>query len=124
MARRGNPTLDTLRGRIKSIVRYKPQLPPARGPFTRVRFYGLNTSHTKVGQVQPLGDLVLRDGRIVADPPDVPALLFALNEPVRIENAQGRMVTFDSKWHPKQFLKALPKAYGHGSYFWCEAIKD
>jgi|GEM_PF-7039480 len=68
---------------------------------------------------QAIGTIRMTEGRLVADPPDAPALRMALDEPVRRYEDDGQVVLLDAKLHPEAFLEALPKQY-HGTYLWAE----
>lgn len=117
MARRSKPH-SRLDRPVTSIVRLKPQLPRAKGSITRVRFFGL----TRDATVEVIGDVLLKDGQIITDPPDRLALRNILAEPVWLPDGDGwRFIYPDTQ--PEEFLAALPKEC-NGSYFWAEAVED
>jgi hypothetical protein len=109
---------------VQSIVQIKPQLSPVKGPFTRIRFFALRTSRPG-GGVETVGDLVLRDGRIVADPPDSISLRNVLADEVWVHGrGEDPPLKLNATDHPKEFFEHLPKEFGHGTYFWAEPVED
>ena len=73
--------------------------------------------------VQVEGTITMKDGVLVADPPDSLTLHNVLNDNVRIDCGEDPPLVFNAIHHPKEFLEALPKQY-HGSYFWCKQVED
>ena len=82
-----------------------------------VRFYRQRTSGP-----EEIGALVLRGGRIVAEPPDSVALKNVLDEPVWLPEGDGWWFIYPDT-QPEEFLQALPMQY-HGSYFWARQVED
>ncbi len=72
---------------------------------------------------EEVGALVLRDGRLVAEPPDSISLNNVLAEPVRVDQGSKPPLWFDPVRQPQEFLRALPTAY-HGTYFWAGKVED
>src|SRR5262245_44013219 len=66
-----------------------------------------------------IGTIELKDGRLIADPPDAPSLRMALDEDIRKYETSGRITLLNSKLHAEEFIKELPMEY-HGTYFWAE----
>jgi len=67
--------------------------------------------------------MVLRDGRIVAEPPDSIALTNILAQPLCVYRETGPPRLIAHQAEPEAFLKALHSVY-HGSYFWAETVED
>jgi len=86
-------------------------------PRMTIRFYRLTDEGTTV-----IGDMMLRDGQIVLDPPDQPTLRRMLDEPHEEPNFEtGQPITFDPKTQAAAFLKSCLRMF-HGSYFWCREL--
>jgi hypothetical protein len=66
---------------------------------------------------EEIGVLVLREGRIVAEPPDSVALNNIVNDQVHLYGENGDRRRLDATLNPDEFLTALPAHY-HGTYFW------
>lgn len=54
---------------------------------------------------EEIGALVLRDGILVAEPPDSIALNNVLDEPVHHDDGAGKVTILDAKLHPEEFLR-------------------
>jgi hypothetical protein len=76
------------------------------------------------GGEETIGTIEMRNGKLIATPADSTALQNVLDDEVWIDQGQNAPLKFNAIHHPKEFLAALPKQYGHGSYFWCKRVED
>jgi hypothetical protein len=82
-----------------------------------IRFYRMTDDGTAT-----IGDMILRNGQIVLDPPDQPTLQQMLDEPHAEPNFEtGQPITFDPINDPVPFLKSCVRVF-RGSYFWCKEL--
>ena len=87
----------------------------------KVRFFSRNTT---TGEVDDDGTITLKDGQLIADPADSISLKNILAEEIWVHQLNGEPpLKFNADHHPEEFLKACPKQYGHGSYFWCSKVE-
>lgn len=75
------------------------------------------------GKTVTLGTISMKEGQLVASPPDEVALRNVLNDVVRVDRGSDPPLILNAIDHPTEFLEHLPKEY-HGSYFWAKAIPD
>ena len=83
----------------------------------KVRFYRQRPTGS-----EEIGAIVLREGILVAEPPDSIALNNVLAEPVWLPEGDGWRFIYPAI-QPEEFLKALPIEY-HGTYFWAGKVED
>lgn len=84
-----------------------------------VRFYELTRDGTAI-----VGDLRLKDGRLIADPKDRQALINLLTEDFMLWNPDtGERTFINPHEEPERFLKGCIETY-RGTYFWCKEVKD
>ena len=83
-----------------------------------VRFY----KRTRDG-AERIGDLILRDGVLTAQPADRAELIHLLTEPHEDFNAAtGERRLIDPKAEPEAFLTSCLRTF-RGSYFWCNKLQ-
>ncbi|MDR4467086.1 MAG: hypothetical protein MRJ68_02160 [Nitrospira sp.] len=82
-----------------------------------VRFYKL----TETG-AERIGEMILREGQIILNPPNQPTLLDLIESPYEDFNAMtGERRLIDQKADPEAFLKSCLRTF-RGSYFWCKKL--
>lgn len=84
-----------------------------------VTFYCRNEQ----AETETVGTIELRDGHLIPDPPDSVLLKNVLDDEVWIDRGADPPLILNATHHPEAFFHALPKQYGHGSYFWCTRIE-
>ncbi len=72
---------------------------------------------------EEVGALVLRQGKLMPEPPDSIALNGILDEPPQVFQEDGPPKLIDHKAEPEVFLRALASVY-HGTYFWASTVED
>lgn len=83
----------------------------------KVRFY-----HLVDGEAEAIGSISMKNGRLVADPPDSQTLRNVLTEPLEVWQEDAPPKSIDPLAEPEEFLKGCVATY-RGSYFWCKEIK-
>lgn len=83
----------------------------------KVRIY----SRDKEGEPEELGEIVLKDGKLIQEP-HILALTNLLSEPLIIYEHNKRIL-IDADEEPKKFLENLPKAM-RGCYVWAGELED
>lgn len=82
-----------------------------------VRFFKL----TRNG-AERIGDMILRNGQIILNPPDQPLLLDLMESPHEdFDATTGERRLIDPKADPEAFLTSCLRTF-RGSYFWCKKL--